>query len=186
MKFTSIVSGCWEVWDWVQRYARESRCYKTSGIFPTDVNNHNTLFGGKLMAYIDDIASIAAIKHCRCNVVTASTDSVDFLSPVRPTDSVCLEAYVTWTGRSSMEVFVKVSTEDLLSGSRKIAATSFLTFVALNQEGRPVSVPQVMPESEEERKLFETAEARAEMRRLRREQSRSFAGVLTTTFPWET
>src|ERR1700745_3456958 len=114
-----------------QRFSRESRCFKTSRIFPTDVNNHNTLFGGKLMSYIDDIASIAASKHSRRSVVTASTDSVDFLHPIRMTDSVCLESFVTWTGRSSMEVFVKVITEDLKSGEREIAATAFLTFVAM-------------------------------------------------------
>ncbi|WP_341282623.1 acyl-CoA thioesterase [Paenibacillus sp. FSL H8-0537] len=168
-----------------QRFSRESRCYKTARVFPTDVNNHNTLFGGKLMAYIDDIASIAATKHCRRSVVTASTDSVDFLYPIRPTDSVCLEAFVTWTGRSSIEVFVKVVKEDLLRGEREVAATSFLTFVALDSDKRPVVVPAVVPETEEELKLFETAEQRAEMRRTRREQSKRFAEFLTVKHPWD-
>ncbi|WP_338556251.1 acyl-CoA thioesterase [Paenibacillus sp. KS-LC4] len=168
-----------------QRFSRESRCYKTARVFPTDVNNHNTLFGGKLMAYIDDIASIAATKHCRRSVVTASTDSVDFLYPIRPTDSVCLEAFVTWTGRSSIEVFVKVVKEDLLRGEREVAATSFLTFVALDSDRRPVVVPAVVPETEEELKLFETAEQRAEMRRTRREQSKRFAEFLTVKHPWD-
>ncbi|MCZ8516549.1 acyl-CoA thioesterase [Paenibacillus filicis] len=168
-----------------QRFVKESRCYKTSRIFPTDVNNHNTLFGGKLMAYIDDIASIAASKHCRRSVVTASTDSVDFLFPIRPTDSVCLESFVTWTGKSSMEVFVKVMTEDLKTAERRVAATAFLTFVALDENRKPVTVPQVVPESAEEVRLHETAVHRAEIRSLRREQSKKFADVLTTTFPWE-
>ncbi|TVY07694.1 acyl-CoA thioesterase [Paenibacillus cremeus] len=168
-----------------QRYVNESRCYKTSRIFPTDVNNHNTLFGGKLMAYIDDIASIAATKHCRQMVVTASTDSVDFLLPIRPSDSVCLEAFVTWTGRSSMEVFVKVIKEDLRTAERHIAATSFLTFVALDANNKPSTVPQVIPQTEEEKRLHETAVGRAEMRRQRREESKKFADYLTTTFPWE-
>jgi acyl-CoA hydrolase len=168
-----------------KRFTRESRCFKTSRVFPTDVNNHNTLFGGKLMSYIDDIASIAATKHCRRPVVTASTDSVDFLSPIRPSDSVLLEAYVTWTGRSSMEVFVKVIKEALLSGERSIAATSFLTFVALDENRRPIEVPQVVPETEEELKLHETAPQRAEMRRLRREESKQFAGFLTVAHPWD-
>jgi acyl-CoA hydrolase len=168
-----------------QRYVKESRCYKTSRIFPTDVNNHNTLFGGKLMAYIDDIASIAASKHSRRSVVTASTDSVDFLLPVRTTDSVCLESFVTWTRKSSMEVFVKVITEDLKTAERRIAATSFLTFVALDEDRRPTTVPQVVPETPEEMRLYETAEHRAEMRSQRREQSKKFADVLTTSFPWE-
>jgi acyl-CoA hydrolase len=168
-----------------ERYSRASRCYKTARIFPTDVNNHNTLFGGKLMAYIDDIASIAATKHCRKTVVTASTDSVDFLSPIRPSDSVCLVSFVTWTGRTSVEVFVKVIKEDLLSGERVVAATSFLTFVALDQDNRPVPVPQVIPESEEEFKLHETAPHRAEMRRIRREESKKFADYLTVSHPWD-
>ncbi|MBW7458590.1 acyl-CoA thioesterase [Paenibacillus sepulcri] len=168
-----------------QRFVKESRCYKTARIFPTDVNNHNTLFGGKLMAYIDDIASITASKHCRKSVVTASTDSVDFLLPIRPTDSVCLESIVTWTGRSSMEVFVKVITEDLRTGIRAIAATAFLTFVALDENRKPVMVPDIVPETAEEKRLHETATQRAEMRRYRREESRKFADFLQMRFPWE-
>ncbi|NIK79995.1 acyl-CoA hydrolase [Paenibacillus castaneae] len=168
-----------------QRYSRESKCYKTARVFPTDVNNHNTLFGGKLMAYIDDIASISATKHCRRSVVTASTDSVDFLHPIRMTDSVCLESFVTWTGRTSVEVFVKVIKEDLLIGDRKVAATSFLTFVALDEDRRPVPVPEVVPETEEEVKLFETAPHRAEMRKIRRDESKKFAGFLTVQQPWD-
>lgn len=167
------------------RYVRESRTYKTSRIFPTDVNNHNTLFGGKLMSYIDDIASISASKHCRQSVVTASTDSVDFLLPIRPTDSVCLESFVTWTGKSSMEVFVKVITEDLKSGKRDIAATSFLTFVALDVSRKPVIVPQVIPETREEIMLHESAKQRAEMRKFRREVSKEFSDHLQMNFPWE-
>jgi acyl-CoA hydrolase len=168
-----------------QRFVRESRSYKTSRVFPVDVNNHYTLFGGKLMAYIDDIASIAASKHCRCSVVTASTDSVDFLLPIMTSHAVSLEAFVTWTGTSSMEVFVKVVTEDLQTGDRNIAATSFLTFVALDDNKRPVKVPAVVPETEEERQLHETGFSRAEMRKYRREESKKFAHYLITKFPWE-
>lgn len=168
-----------------QRLTRESRCFKTARVFPSDLNMHNTFFGGKLMAYIDDIASIAAAKHCRRSVVTASTDSVDFLHPILPTDSVNMEAFVTWTGKTSMEVFVKVVREDLLSGERAIAATSFLTFVALDGDMRPIAVPIVVPETEEEKKLHETAPGRAEMRRMRRQESKKFAGSLTVNQPWE-
>jgi acyl-CoA hydrolase len=171
--------------DLESKYAKETRCFKVSRVFPTDVNNHDTLFGGKLMSYIDDIASISASKLCRATAVTASTDSVDFLHPIRPTDSVSLESFVTWTGRSSMEIFVKVIREDLRSGERKIAATSFLTFVALDEEYNPIPVPQIVPETEEERKLFETAQLRAEMRKHRREESKKFADYLLTNYPWE-
>ncbi|MEI7026504.1 acyl-CoA thioesterase [Paenibacillus sp. y28] len=167
------------------RFVRESRCVKTNRIFPTDVNNHNTLFGGKLMAYIDDIASISASKHCRQTSVTASTDSVDFLQPIHPTDSVSLESFVTWTGKSSMEIFVKVIAENLLSGRRTIAATAFLTFVALDEKKQTVQVPQVIPETEEEIKLHESAPLRAEMRRQRRQESKKLAEFITAKYPWE-
>lgn len=137
------------------------------------------------MSQIDDIASISASKLCRANAVTASMDSVDFLLPIRPTDSVSLESFVTWTGRTSMEIFVKVITEDLRSGERHIAATSFLTFVGLDENNKPVPVPRIVPETGEEKKLFETAEHRAEMRKIRREESKKFADYLITKYPWE-
>lgn len=162
----------------------ESRVVKTNRVFPNDVNDHNTLFGGKLMSDIDMTASISATRHCRRSVVTASTDSVDFLAPVRPDDSVCLESYVSWTGTSSMEVFVKITAEDLLSGERLIAATAFLTFVALGDDGRPCAVPRVVPESVEEHKLNETGELRAQHRKEHRRQSRELAAFVTTSRPW--
>ncbi|MED4601527.1 acyl-CoA thioesterase [Paenibacillus validus] len=168
-----------------QKYVRETRCFKISRVFPPDVNNHNTMFGGKLMSQIDDIASISASKLCRVTAVTASMDSVDFLFPIRPTDSVALESFVTWTGRTSMEIFVKVITEDLRTGERNIAATSFITFVGLDENNKPVQVPQIVPETEEEKKLFETAAHRAEMRKIRREESKKFADYLITNYPWE-
>ncbi|MDQ1909038.1 acyl-CoA thioesterase [Paenibacillus sp. GD4] len=168
-----------------QKYVNETRVMKISRVFPLDVNNHNTLFGGKLMSLIDDIASISASKLCRGTAVTASTDSVDFLKPIRPTDSVSLESFVTWTGRTSMEVFVKVMTENLYTGKRDIAATSFLTFVGLDDNNQPIPVPRIIPETEEEKKLFETAQQRAEMRKIRREESKKFADFLLTKYPWE-
>ncbi|WAH38175.1 acyl-CoA thioesterase [Alicyclobacillus dauci] len=166
------------------KYCKESRVVKTSHVLPPDTNVHNTLFGGKLMAYVDDCASLSATRHARCPVVTASTDSVDFLSPIGMEDSVCLESFVTWTGRTSMEVFVKVIAENLMTGERRIAATSFLTFVALDEHKKPVQVPQVIPQTEEETKLNETAATRAAWRKQRREESRSLAEFLTTNKPW--
>jgi acyl-CoA hydrolase len=164
---------------------RDSRCVKISRVFPPDFNDHGTLFGGRLMAYIDDVASISAARHSRAKVVTASTDSVDFLAPITPQDSVCLSSYVTWTGRSSMEVFVKAVAENLRTGARTIAATAFLTFVALDDEGRPALVPPAIPETSEELRLAETAPARAELRRRHREESRTLASFLTPDKFWE-
>ncbi|MBS9374990.1 hypothetical protein GON09_004006 [Rhodococcus sp. B50] len=97
---------------------------------------------------------------------------------------MCLESFVTWTGRSSMEVFVKVTAEDLRSSERRIAATAFLTFVAVDDGGRPMHVPPVLPESDEERKLNESGDERAEHRRMHRAQSQEMAKYLTTSRPW--
>lgn len=167
------------------KYCKESRVMRTSRVFPNDVNNHNTLFGGRLMSDLDQVASISAARHSRSGCVTASMDSVDFLHPVRPTDSVCFESYVTWTGTSSMEVFVKIIAEDLKSGERKIAATALLTFVALDEHKRPTRVPKVIPETEEERKLHETASERARIRKERKQKSKELASFLTTNQPWD-
>lgn len=136
------------------------------------------------MSYIDDIASISAARHSRCGTVTASMDSVDFLEPIGQEDSVCLESYVTWVGRTSMEVFVKVIKEHLLTGERKLAATSFLTFVALDKDGNPQPVPQVVPETEEEIMLHQTAKQRAEERKSHRKHSKALAEALAVDKPW--
>lgn len=163
---------------------KESRTIKTSRVFPNLTNNHNTLFGGTLMSWIDDIASIAAARHSRKSTVTASTDSVDFLHPITQSDSVCLESYVTYTGRSSMEVFTKVIAENLLTGERKVAATSFLTFVALDEQGKPTTVPQVIPETEEEMYLHKTAAERTKVRKERKKLSKELAIFLNIDKPW--
>lgn len=168
-----------------QKFCKESRVVHTDLVLPNDTNNHNTLFGGALMKRIDAVASISARRFSRTEAVTASTDSVDFLSPIYPTDSVGIETFVTFTGRTSMEVFAKVITENLLSGERKIAATAFLTFVAVDENGKPTEVPVVVPESEEEKKLHETGEDRANIRRYRRRESKMLAAFISTKKPWE-
>ncbi|GGF81929.1 putative acyl-CoA thioester hydrolase YkhA [Paenibacillus albidus] len=167
------------------KYCRESRVFKTGRVFPNDVNNHMTLFGGKLMSGIDEVASISAMRHCRLNVVTASTDSVDFLLPIRPTDSVCFESFVSWTGRTSIEVFVKIISENLYTGERVVAATSFLTFVAVNEDGTPSPVPAIIPETDEEKLISESANERSELRKVRRAISKKLASQLGTTKYWE-
>ncbi|RYG71186.1 acyl-CoA thioesterase [Lentibacillus lipolyticus] len=163
---------------------RESLAIKTSHVLPPDTNNHGTLFGGKLMAHIDDVAAIAAVRHARQPVVTASTDSVDFLAPVREGDSICVEAFVTWTHKTSMEVFIKAVTENLLTGDRKICTTAFSTFVAIDDNGKPTSVPEVYPETDQEKKLHESAPERAEQRKQRREHSKEMAATFGTEYPW--
>jgi len=158
---------------------RETLTVQSRQVFPPDTNHHGTLFGGKLMAYIDETAAIAATKLARGPVVTASTDSVDFIKPIRVGDVVDIEAMVSWTGRSSMEIFIKITSEDLLKRTKSIAALSFLTFVALDENGKPTSIPSVIPETDEEKWLNETAIKRAEHRKVRKKESEDLARYFT-------
>ncbi|OMP68096.1 acyl-CoA thioesterase [Domibacillus epiphyticus] len=165
---------------------RESRIVHTDQVLSCDLNNYQTLFGGVLMKKIDSVASLSARRHARVKeCVTASTDSIDFLDAIRESDSLCLESFVTYTGRTSMEIFCKVIAEDIISGNRRIAATAFLTFVALDENKRPVEVPGVIPETEEEQFLYDSAKDRAEMRKLRRTKSKELAEYLTLKKPWD-
>lgn len=148
----------------------ESRAIKTRLVFPGDTNYHGTMFGGALMQDIDEVSVIAAMRHCGCRVVTASTDSLDFKSPVRMGEAIELEAIVTWTHRTSMELYCTVWAENLEKGERRVTVTAFSTFVAVNEEGKPVPVPEVIPESPSEIRLHETASDRYEHRKQRRKQ----------------
>lgn len=163
---------------------QDSFVVKTSIVLPPDTNSHGTLFGGKLMAYIDDVAALSAMRHARKPVVTASTDSIDFLHPIYEGNSVCLESFVTYAGRTSMEVFVRVISEDLLTGERNLCALSFLTLVALGEDGKPTEVPKVIPQTKEEKELYKTASARAANRKKRRQESKLLAEKFGTKYPW--
>lgn len=166
--------------------AKESRIVNTAQVLLSDLNNYNTLFGGVLMKKLDDAATLSARRHSRVKeCVTASTDSIDFLCPIHQTDSVCVESFVTYTGKTSMEIFCKVIAEDILTGERRIAATAFLTFVALGEDKRPVEVPAILPETEEEKFLYNTGKERADMRKFRRQKSKELAANITIKKPWD-
>ncbi|RAP78240.1 acyl-CoA thioesterase [Paenibacillus montanisoli] len=150
----------------------ESRSTMMQLIFPLDTNYHGTMFGGKVMEYMDKIAAIASMRHARGPVVTASTDSLDFVAPIKVGDMIDVEAFVTWTHKSSMEIYVKVQTENVYTGDRKTAVTAFFTFVALNEHGKPTPVPGIIPQTEEERLLHESAPERYELR-MQRKRDRS-------------
>lgn len=150
------------------RLMKDSRTIQTKLVLPPDTNHMNSIFGGKVLAYIDEIAGITAMKHARQQVVvTASIDSVDFLSAAHVGDVLELEANVTSTGRTSMEVFVRVKSINLQTGEERLTTESFLTMVAMGDNGKPTAVPAVIPESEGEKKFFETAPARREYRKQR-------------------
>ncbi|MCU6603252.1 acyl-CoA thioesterase [Peribacillus frigoritolerans] len=144
----------------VAHQTQQSRTLLIDLVFPPDTNHHNTIFGGKVMDYVDKIACISAMRHCRKPVVTASSDSFEFLAPIKTGDAINLEAYVTCTHRTSMEVFVKVERENLLTGEKQLTARAFLTMLAIDEDGKPTNIPQVIPETEEEKQQYVQAQAR--------------------------
>ncbi|MBP3952901.1 acyl-CoA thioesterase [Bacillus suaedae] len=149
--------------------ASESRTELTDLVLPPDTNFLGTIFGGNVMAYVDKVASICAMRHARAMVVTASSDSLDFIAPIRAGEAICLVGYVTYTRTTSMEVYVKVEAENLVTGDRRLTATSYLTFVALDDDGKPTPVPPVIPETEEEIWQHTGAEERHMQRQKRRD-----------------
>lgn len=164
----------------------DSKVIQTHRIFPGDVNSHRTLYGGKLMSYIDDTASISAQRHCRGDIVTASMDTLDFLHPLSENHSVCIESYVSGTGSTSMEVFCKIMGEDLATGDRYLAATSFLTFVDIgrDEKGNRHLVPGVEPSTPEEKLVCEDYEERKTKRMTSRKFHERFGEIITTKMPW--
>ncbi|MDA8354049.1 MAG: acyl-CoA thioesterase [Firmicutes bacterium] len=151
--------------------ARQSRTIQSSIVLPPDTNHLGTIFGGKVLAYIDEVAAIAAMRHAQRPVVTASIDSVDFLSPVQEGDVLTVESFVTWTGRTSMEVYIQVMCERGPGGERHQTAVSFVTMVAVGEDGQPVEVPPVQPETEKEKELYRTAPERQRIRKQRKYRS---------------
>jgi acyl-CoA hydrolase len=137
-------------------------------VLPHEANVHGTVLGGTVMHWIDLAAAVTANRHCRRPVVTAAIDDLSFLAPIQVGQLALLHACITMVDRSSMEIRVEVESEDLLSGERRHTSTAFVTFVALDPvTGRPVAVPPLILETEEER----AEHARAlERRRLRLER----------------
>jgi len=138
------------------------------------------MFGGLLMKYIDETAAISARLHCRVSVVTASNDGVHFHRPIQRDDIVSLESYVCSVGRTSMEIFVKIMTENCSRDDvRHVAAISFLTFVALDEAGETIEVPLVVPKSNEEKLVHNDRAVRKEARARKRQETNELIRTLS-------
>ena len=122
------------------------------------------LFGGQIMAWIDVVGAVAARRYTQHAVTTVCIDNLTFLKPAYLNDTVVQEAYVTWTGRTSLEVRVD-SLVERLDGSRELINRAYVVFVALDDEDRPTKVPPFIPETEEEKKEYEGAEIRRQVRK---------------------
>ena len=148
---------------------RESQHETSELMMPHHANNLGHVFGGVMLSMMDKTAAVAAFRHCRLNVVTASIDRVDFREPIHVGDLVVMKASVNYVGRTSMEVGVRVEAEELLSGRRRHTNSCYLTFVAVDRNGRPIDVPGVAPETPDELRRFQAAEQRRKVRLAERE-----------------
>ena len=129
-------------------------------VLPNDTNTFGNVLGGHVMQWIDLVGAIAANRHCRMPIVTASMERLDFLSPIRLGDIVVLKAKLNFVGTSSMEVGVDVYAENPLSGERRHTSSATLTYVALDVHGGPTRVPRLMMKTKEERQRFQAGEKR--------------------------
>jgi acyl-CoA hydrolase len=152
---------------------RESQAEYSEFALPNDANTLGNLLGGKVMHLVDLAAAMAAMRHSRRPVVTASVDSLHFLHPVKIGRLLTMWASVNRVFRTSMEVGVKVVAENMLTGERLHTCSAYLTFVALDEAGKATSVAPVIPETEEEKRRYEQAGERREYRLAMRKRLRS-------------
>ena len=146
------------------RHVSESAAEYSELALPNDANIIGNLLGGKIMHVVDLAAAIAATKHARNVCVTASVDHMESLHPVKIGQWVRLRASVNRAFRTSMEVGVKVWVEDLIRGGQQHVSSAYLTFVAIDAEGRGVPVPPIIPETDDERRRYQQAGERREYR----------------------
>jgi len=144
--------------------ATDSLTIMTELVLPNDTNTFGNLMGGRLMYWMDIAAALSAMKHCGAPVVTASVDNISFESPIRLGNVVHIEAKVSRSFNSSMEVHMKIWGEDALQQFKYKSNEAYFTFVSLDPNGKPRSVPPLLAETEEEQKLFEGALRRRQVR----------------------
>ena len=135
-------------------------------VLPNDTNTLGNLMGGRLMHMMDIAAAISAMKHCNCPAVTASVDSITFTSPIKLGNLLTIEGRVTRAFNTSMEVYLKVWGEDLSAQYRYLSNEAYMTFVALDPNGRPRPVPQLEPQTKEEKDMWAGALRRRQVRLL--------------------
>ena len=133
-------------------------------MMPQHANVLGHVFGGVVLSMMDTTAAVSAIRHARLACVTVSVDRVDFREPIHVGDLVVMKSSVNFVGRTSMEIGVRVETENLLTGVRRHTNSCYLTFVAVDRNGKPVPVPRLKPETPEELRRYEAAKQRRERR----------------------
>lgn len=141
-----------------------SEVIMTQLVLPIHTNSLDTIFGGTIMSWIDIAAAISAQRHCNKEVVTASIDQLSFIAPVKKGWVVNLKARVNFVSKSSMEVGVRVMAENPRTGESFHTSTAYLTFVALDSNGRPTKVPDLILESDDDKRRYQQGKSRREHR----------------------
>jgi acyl-CoA hydrolase len=147
-----------------------SQTILTHFLLPEDANPAGNIHGGVIMKHIDSAAGVAAFRHARCNVVTASIDRLDFIHPAFVGNLLILRASVNLAGRTSMEIGVRAETETLLTGEMRHVASAYLTFVALDEAGHPTPVPPLISENEVQKRRLRMAQSRRKSRLTEKQQ----------------
>ena len=150
-------------------------------ILASDLNEHQTVYGGRLLEMLDGTASISATRLARCQTVTASLDQTNFITPFELDDSFCIETYVSGVGNRSIEVFAKIIGEHLSTGKRFLGLTAFLTFVAFTSE----KLPQIMPLSAEEKYVCASYHERQLLRKQNFKKQQCFNEQLNLKYPFD-
>jgi acyl-CoA hydrolase len=146
------------------RPVSESQSERSEIIFPGDTNPLGNLFGGRLMQFIDLVGAMAASRHSHGIPITASMDHLDFVAPVKVGDILILKASVNRAFNTSMEVGVKAMVEDVHAGTLRHVSSAYLTFVAVDNKGQRLVLPQIVPETDHQQRRYEDAGRRREMR----------------------
>jgi acyl-CoA hydrolase len=133
-------------------------------MFPSDANPAGNVFGGEILKHIDMVAGIVAQRHSQSNAVTVCMDSVNFIKPVFVGNVLTLSARINYIHNSSMEIEVKVEAEDIITGIRTVTGTAFVTFVALDKNGKPIHVAKLALKTDEDRTKFDEGKIRMEKR----------------------
>jgi len=153
------------------RFVRESISEYSEFALPNDANTLGNVLGGKVMHLVDIAAALAAVRHARCSVVTASVDHMRFLHPIHIGQLIVLRSSVNRVFRTSMEIGVRVEVENLVTGAIQHTSSAYLTFVALDKNGSRLAIPPVIPETKDEKRRYEEAEERRAYRLAMREKA---------------
>lgn len=144
---------------------QESEVIMHEIVMPGDTNFHGTIFGGKVMSWIDIAGAMCAMKHCENPVVTVHIDDIDFISSINIGELVSIKASINYVGNTSMVVGVRVDKENPMTGEKKKTTKAYLTFVSINKEGKSVPVHKLQPQTDDEKRRYKNAEERAKSKK---------------------